>query len=241
MRTSNKILLTVFLAMIVALTTIHVTLFAKYKTGDFITLKEAREEQFDRHDLKKVNYIVASGLENFTIIPSDTLRLEIEKGHMVKFFITGDSLVIHGDSNTTAPGEKENRIRSSQEVNLYLPSAEKITADFCDVELKAAKDSSSAKMYDFDLVNTSNFHISGNNYNDSAYKYINRLFIKASNSSVIEFTKYVSIAELKMVLNDSQFDDKDASINKLTMDADKSSTLTLKGDHLRKLNLAQHD
>ena len=238
MRTSNKILLSVFLVVMLIPTFLHVALYAKYKSGIYVSMKNVVEDQFVHNHLKTVHYVVAHGLENFTIIPSDTLQLEIEKDShgFVKFEIIGDSLVIHGDSTIMRPNRTTDVDRSSQQVNLYLPSAEKIALDYCDVTLRIKEDSTQAKSFNFDLYNSSNFQFSNNDYQDSSDKYINSLSIKAAHSSRIEFSMYKIVKNFKLDLSDSQFDDKNAQIEKLSINADKLSSITLKGDNLTKLN-----
>jgi len=238
MRTSNKILLSVILIPMLILTSIHVALYAKYKSGNYVSMKTVVEDQFVHNHLKNVHYVVAHGLESFRIIPSDTLQLEVEKYKQgfVRFEVIGDSLVIYGDSTIIRADSTHDIMRSPQQVNLYLPSAEKISTDFCEMTLEISEDSMKAKSYHFDLDNSSNLRFSYNDYKDSSYKYINSLSIKAAHSSSIEFSTYKSIGDLKLDLSESTFDDKDAQIKKLTITADKSSSITLKGDNLKKLN-----
>ncbi len=238
MRTSNKILLSVFLVVLLIPTFLHVALYAKYKTGNYVSMKNVVEDQYVHNHLKSVRYVVAHGLERFTIIPSDSLQLEVEKDKQgfVKFEIIGDSLVIHGDSTVIRADKTTDIIRSSQDVNLYLPSAEKIVLDYCDVTLKVNEDSSKQKSYRFDLDNSTNFQFSNNDYEDSSFKYINSLSIKAAHSCRIEFSNYKIIKDFRLDLSDSQFDDKDAQIEKLSINADKLSSITMKGDNLQKLN-----
>ncbi len=79
MRTSNKIILGIFLAPLVAVTAINLTLYAKYKSGNYISMKSVVQDRFTRLVLKNMNRVSVYGLNNFNIIPSDSLKLEIEK------------------------------------------------------------------------------------------------------------------------------------------------------------------
>jgi hypothetical protein len=238
MRTSNKILLGIFLTAVLIIASIHVALYAKYKSGNFETMKTVRDEEYMKNDLKPVHYIVANGLENFKIIPSDTMRLEIEKSEResVKFSIIGDSLIIHGDSIITHKDGTTDINRSSQQVNLYLSSSGKITVNYCETELKPADDSNKAKSYHFALMNSANLRFTNNDYRDSSYKYINSIFIQADSSSSIQFLEILKIKEANLRLRNSQFEDNNSQIEKLSIDADKKSNAKLSGNNLQILN-----
>jgi hypothetical protein len=237
MRTSNKILLSVFLTAIFIYASIHIALYAKYKSGDFVTMKTVHHDEYITPHLTPVHYIVASGITNFSIIPSDTLRLEIEKGdtYGVRFTIAGDSLILHGDTTVTRNDSTKDIIRSSREVKLYLPASENITLDFCSVELHTADDSSKAKSYRFSILNETSLRLTYNDYENAKAKYINSIFIKADNSSSIEFAARTEIKEADLILNNSKFEDNNAQIGNLAIDADKSSEVKLSGANLQLL------
>jgi hypothetical protein len=239
MRTSNKIILGVFLAPLIIVVAIQAALYAKYKSGDFVSMKSIEEDRFERPALKNINNVVVYGLDNFSITAADSFAVQIEKskyGHL-HYTISGDSLVIHGDSVINHPDGAKDTERSNQNVNLYLPSGKNIIADNSDLRLKGSKDSSKAGAYHFSLLNSASFKIDENDYEDSTYKYFKDLTIKADHASNIEISAYTRIGELNLTMLESQFIDNDAQIGKLTIDVDKKSSVTLKGDNLKKLNL----
>jgi hypothetical protein len=237
MRTSNKILLGIFLAPLLILTLIHAVLYAKYKTGNYVTMKSVEEDRFIRKALKNINNIAVYGLNNFNIKPADSLQLEIEKdknGHL-HYAIVGDSLIIHGDSTINRPDGSADIRRSYQAVNLYAPMIANIIADNADINLQGSKDSLKAISYHFSLTNSAGLKVEDYG-NDSTHIYFKGLTIKASNSPGIELTAHSRVRELVLTLLASEFTDNGASIDKLVIDADKVSNITLKGDNLRKLN-----
>ena len=240
MRTSNKIILGTFLAPLVALTGTNLALYAKYKSGNYIAMKTVVEDRFTRKTLKNISNIAVYGLNNFNIMPADSLKLEIEKdgtSHL-HYTVIGDSLVIHGDSIISRPNGSSDIQRSYQAVNLYLPTAATITADNSDISLQGNKDSLKAASYHFSLTNSSGFKIRENNYNDSGHSYFRELTIQASHSSGIELTGYCRVFDMRLTLLESVFTDNGASIDKLMIDADKVSNITLKGNNLRRMNAA---
>lgn len=241
MRTSNKIVLGIILAPLVALSSLHVALFAKYKSGNYVSMKTVQQDRFDRPALKNIDNIEVYGLENFSITPADSFAIEIEKskyGHL-HYTVKGNSLVIHGDSIIQHPDGTTDVMRSNENVNLYLPSVKNIIADNSDVRLKGSKDSSKAGSYHFSLLHAAGFKIEENGWQDSTYKYFKGLTIHADHSANIEIPAYTHIAELNLTMLESQFIDNDAQIGKLTIDVDKKSSVTLKGDNLKKLNLVK--
>jgi hypothetical protein len=239
MRTSNKILLGIFILPLLILTLIHVTLYAKYKSGRYIAMKNVQEDRFIRKTLKSVNNIAVYGLDNFRIIPSDTFKLEIEKNGSshFRYTINGDSLVIHGDSTVIKAGEQDDIIRSYQQVNLYLPSNTTITADNSEVRLEGSKDSLHAAAYHFILTGSGGFKVDENGPDDSTVKYFRALNIRSAYSSGIELRPNTHVLDLELSLLESAFTDNGASIDKLIIDTDKISNITLQGDNLKKVNL----
>jgi hypothetical protein len=178
------------------------------------------------------------GLNNFHIMPSDSLKIEIEKnegGHL-HYAIHGDSLIIHGDSAITRQGSDKDIERSYQAVNLYLPAMKTITADNSEITLQGSKDSTKAQSYHFLLGSDTKLGVEENG-DDSNYIYFSGFTVHASHSAGIEFNASARVLELQLTMIESAFSDNGASIDRLTIDADKQSSITLKGDNLKKVNL----
>jgi len=240
MKTSNKILLGIFLVPVIIFASINVALYAKYKSGHYVAMKTVEEDRLIRQPLKNINHVAVYGLNDFRMVPSDSAKLEIrkEEDSHLHFTIRGDSLIIHGDSVISRPGQEDDIMRSYQSVTLYLPAAATITADNSEVRLEGSKDSLKARSYQFSLVHAASFKIEENNSDDSAsHFYFKSLIIQAAHSAGIGLTVDSHIAELQLRLVESDFTDNGASIDKLVIDADKTSPVTLKGDNLKKVNL----
>jgi hypothetical protein len=236
MRTSNKLLLGIFLSPLLVMAAINVALYAKYKSGHYVAMTTIEKDRFTRQTLKNIRYVAVYGLNNFTVRTADSAKLELEKdehGHL-HYSIQGDSLVIHGDSIVQKSGETETR-RSYQSVNLYLANEAVVKADNSDVYLVGAKDSAKAKSFQFQLSNTAGCRMPEGSREDNVRQYFNVLTIQASGSSSIELSGTASIEQLNLNMQNAQFDDKDATIANFTVDADKASSLTLKGDNLKKI------
>ena len=213
MRTSNKILLGVFVTILLILSTIHVALYAKYKSGSYVTMQSVEEDRFEKHTINAINRVVVYGLENVELVPGDQYKLEIEKRQspFLHYSVNGDSLVIHGDSLVKDDRGEERKWRSNQLVRIYMPSGIDLMAFNSNIDLRPAVDSMKAKSYHVELNNDSRLHIPDNDYRDSTFKYIGRLFVDAS-SSEIECSRFIRFDQLSVNLKDSKFDDGDAEI-----------------------------
>ena len=241
MRTSNKILLGIFFLPLLVLATVNTALYTKYKTGHYIAMAVVEQERYTRQDLKNIHYVAVYGLNNFTIKPADTARLQIEKdekGHL-HYNIQGDSLVIHGDSLRRTSKEDE-VLRSYQAVTLYLPGEANIFADNTDLYLEGATDSSKSKSIQLLLNNSSRFEMP-DDFDNEKSQYFNVLSVHANNANGIELSATARISALQLVLTNTPFDDKSAAIGKLSINADKTSSLRLKGDNLEKIKTSSHE
>lgn len=228
-----------FLTPLVILTLIHLSLYAKYKSGNYIAMKTVEEDRFMHQPLTHITHVSVYGLNNFKLAPSDSSRLEIEKmeENHLHYFIQGDSLVIHGDSMVSRPGQPVNIERSYQAVNVFLPASAIIVANNSELRIAGSNDSLKARSYQVYLTGSASFKIEENG-DDSSHQYFKELAIAADHSSGIELTANTSLLSLQLNLVESYFTDNGALINKLSVAADKASTITLKGNNLQKINTA---
>ncbi|MEO5682421.1 MAG: hypothetical protein ABIQ88_07245 [Chitinophagaceae bacterium] len=240
MRTSNKIILGIFLGPLIILISLQLALYAKYKSGHYVILKSVQEDRFLRPVLKNISTVTVYGLNNFHVHPADTLRLEIEKDKKshLHYTVNGNALIIHGDSVVRRPGNDDDVLRSYQDVNLYLPAGGVVTADNSEVILHGSKDSVKAGSYQFSLVNAASLKVDQNG-DDAAPIYFKGLAIQASHAAGIQLMHYARVFDLKLNLIQSAFSDEGAFIDKLVVDTDTLSNISLKGDNLRKI-IAAH-
>lgn len=234
MKTSNKILLGTLVVPLLVITLIHVSLYAKYRSGRYVSMKSVEEDRFTRLPLKHITTVALYGLTNVSISASGAARMEIEKNGSSQFHynIHGDSLIIHGDSTVKRADGSEEIERSYQAVNIYLPAPATIAARESQLKITGSSDSLGATSYHFSLIN-SDFKME-NDYGDSTHAYFKTIYIQADHSSEIELNQNATLQELELNLLESAFTDNGASINKLTVATDKGSTVTLKGSNLQK-------
>jgi hypothetical protein len=239
MRTSNKILLSVFLAAVLVLAGIHIALYAKLKRGDFISAKEMWKLDYTRHELSMVRYVVATGMDNITIIPSDSAWLEIQKNgsSRIRFQVIGDSLILHGDTTVISTDGSSVMQKSWSGVNIYLPSFSKIRGDNAEFKLQGSADSTKAPSLDIIIDHAGKIRLAENEWNDSSNRYFKNISVLADHSSGIELASHTQIDEMNLILMTSSFDDKEAVINRISIQSDPKSSVALTGANLQKLSL----
>jgi len=80
MKTSNKILLGTFLAVLIILLSVHISLYAKYKKGEFkIAGDDMWPTNMITYSLDDVKYVSVDNLENLVISQGDSSKLRYDK------------------------------------------------------------------------------------------------------------------------------------------------------------------
>ncbi|MCW3120109.1 MAG: hypothetical protein JWM28_4191 [Chitinophagaceae bacterium] len=240
MRTSNKILLGTFLAILFIITAIHAALYAKYKRNDFITMTSLHNERYNTYDIKDVRSVSLSGLQNVTIIPSDTARLEIEKNenNKVHYQILDGALTIKGDTTIMKNNKEPERIRSYQDVILYLPQVQKIKADFCELVIHGNKGIARTDSLAIEL-NETVLHLGGWNRNDgTAVGRFNKINVEKTKESSIDITGDLVIKNMGLNLETSNFEDGSLTCDSLFINTDNSSSVKLSGKNIAKTKFA---
>ena len=229
MRTSNKILLGTLVAILVIITAIHAALYTKYKRNDFTTMKSLHHERYDVYDMKGVLSVSFVGLQNVTIIPADTARLEIQKGGFFKVHYQFENgvLTVKGDSIIKRNNNNPERVRSYQDVILYLPHIQNIKTDFSELVIRANKSSVNVDSIVLEL-NESTLRLSDENGTVSRF---NKITVAKANKSTIE-TGNINVTDLTLNLEDSRFEEGNMTSDLLTINTDKKSTLKLSGRNI---------
>jgi hypothetical protein len=248
MKTSNKILLGIFLTIILLTTAVQLMVYAKYKRGEYVKFKQERFSQMTAVEIPAVRFISIEGLGNCSVLPGDKPRLEvkIEKVGRVIYRVVNDTLFLIGDTAITID-ELERGTRNYSYVNLYLPATVQVKAVYSNLGINGAADSSNMPSYTIRLEKNSYFFINKRNPHDKKIStqghengddkptaYLNQLNI-SSEQSKIELDGHSFINDLNVQLINSNIDDKEAVIKKLTMDADSKSTVTLSGNNIKAL------
>ena len=237
MKTSNKILLIIFLVPVLVVASVNMVLYAKYKSGNYKPLTIVEEERFTSIKPGNISKLALYGLDKVTIMSGTTASIQIEKGaRHLHYSISGDSLVIHGDTLVKTAGKEDELQRSYEVVKIVLPAREvRIDAVFSSLHLHGNKNAQDATSYQLKLSNSAQLDIA--EIDDSTVPaYFNTLTIDATKAERIEFTPQTHINAFQLNIKESVFADGGAAIGKLVVNADSNSSVTLKGDNLQKMN-----
>jgi len=236
MRTSNKILLVVFLAILVILTGLYGAVYAKYRNNDFITSAKLHEENYDIYKIDGVQSVSLTGLEYVTIIPSDTARIEIEKmkGAKALHTFTNGMLAVKGDTIITYKDGTTNRERSYRDIIIYLPLMQNIKSDFCNLHVKGAKDSTKAAIVQLELDDTELQLGNSNREEANSTENFRTIIISKANGGLVEISNNSVINKMELNLQSARFEDGGATFDSLSVSADTNSTISITGKNIPK-------
>jgi hypothetical protein len=231
MKTSNKILLGVFITGILLTTAVNLVVFAKYKRGDYVPFKSDAAEYMSTVRVPATRFVSIIGLGGVELINSDTARYEIQKnkGGKISYRMVNDTLVILGDS-TLGEDQMKKGILNYQQFKLYLPAGVQLHAAYSEMTIRGSTDTTKAPSFNIHLENHSFFNM-GEGGRERTY--INQLQL-SSDQSNSELRDRLVINELNCKLaNGSKIDTRHAEIRKLTLDIDDASTINLSGNSMK--------
>jgi len=110
MKTSNKILLGTFLAVLLILLSVHIALYAKYKKGEYkIAGDDMWPTNMITYSLEDVKYVSVDNLENVVIRQGDSSKLRYDKPikgdeNMLSVTRKDDTLFLSGKSTLNKKG-----------------------------------------------------------------------------------------------------------------------------------------
>ncbi len=229
MKTSNKLLLGIFFTIIILISAAQLMVYAKYKRGDFTAFKREAFAPMTGLPVPAARLISLKHLGNCALKPSGTLRVEIQKdnANFIKYHMVNDTLVITGSSN-----DPDDRSGNNSLVNIYLPASVQLIGTYCSLRAWGTNDSTAAPSYNISIKNCYLFV----DYHgaDNAAEYFNQLNINGV-SSMIDLNKHAVFNDLNLQFADSRLSDKAATIKKLTMASDETSSIDLSGKNANAL------
>jgi hypothetical protein len=232
MKTSNKILLGIFLAIIVFSATINLMVYAKYKRGEY--------EPFVREEMKLANvnlpasrYVSITGLCSVELFNSAAPRFEVQQGKekAITYHMAGDTVVIHGNTSLNTD-QMERGECNYQTFKLHLPATTEVHTYYSSIRINGKADSTQAPSFNIHLDKRS--HLAMND-NENEFQYVNQLLLSGNNSN-FDLKDHLVINDLSLKLvNSSRFDSKKADIRSLKLDVDNASTISLAGNSIKNI------
>jgi hypothetical protein len=233
MKTSNKILLGIFLAVLLLTTTIHLMVYAKYKRGEYAAFQRDKILKVASVNIPVTRFVSVKNLGNCVLVNSATSRFETDQNKVknISYRVVNDTLIIHGD--TTLSAELLDRgLRNFQMIKVYLPATVQVNATSCNLFINGAVDSVHAPSYSIHMSKKCELNIRDEH---GLTSYFDRLFINSEGSG-ISLDNKVIVTDLNLTLAlSSRVDYSKSTIRKMTLDMDSSSFITLSGKNFKAL------
>ena len=236
MKTSNKILLGAFFTAMLIILSIHITLYAKYKKGEY---KIAEDEMWLpnmlTYPLEDVKYVSLENLDNITITPGDSTKLQYEKAdedddNILSVTKNHDTLFLKGQSVGKTEG------RWYRRTNLTLAGLLPLRA--INSRMYVHQPKNTGTRISFDILLDSSFlevnrgqrdTINFDTFKVSALKK-SRIYLFKSNSTF-----------LNLQLNNSSFEEDDFFADSINVMATPESKLEMSAGNLVKAKIVPYE
>jgi len=224
MKKSNKILLVGLLTIIFTLVAIHIALYAKYKSGDYVAFDE-NTMNGDRivSNYSNVNRVIIRNRSNTTIKFGDSTRVEQDrKSDEVMISQNGGELIISGRDTSDQAKSR------GYAVTVFIKEGTQV--DFINAHgaIKESKGKAFSMLHVFSK--DSYVDIASNNQ----LLRIDSLQIHASAESRIYLGK-IQVRAMNVTMNESFLIDEHAEVNKIYLNTDEKSALQFQSKNLSKI------
>lgn len=188
MKASNITILFIVVVSILFIAAIPITLKYKLNNNLYTQLNPSENYDYDRINFQMTNKLEITGMENCTIIPSDSSYMEIERlgSNTVKLIEKGDTLSI---------GTIEKNKRTTQRVRIFIPGAGKVICRNSNVLLRGSIKMFGIPSFAFDLEN-SKLSTSAISEEWRVYQFLDQLEINGSDSAYVNLSGSVRIQNL---------------------------------------------
>jgi hypothetical protein len=235
MKTSNKILLGVFLLCVLTILGVHVALYAKYKAGDFASKDEINGRIYHEQELPPTLKAVSiTGLGNCNI-KNGKASLKYNKEGNVQLTVTIKNDTLYLAANDWAKKEDyEEGTRNHQIVNLSLPANLPVTCQYGDVFLMGAADSAQAPSFNLDMGRHT--HLGLVDWESKTPIYFNKVQVVANDASM-KLSSQAVINEMTVKSANSYLDYKHSIIKQHSLEMDDKTTIVVTQKNLNNINL----
>ena len=218
MKTSNKLLLAGFLLVVVLITTIHISLYAKYKAGDF-TVYHGDEEILPMQTFPNILFVSMHNLDAATVRFSDSTQVEKREEADIQYVQNGDSLVI---TNKQA-GNSQN---FHYPLEVTLPHNVKLSLYNSSVSFLPGKRNIESNLVIYLQKSAARF--SGNPFQ------LGNVKVHATDSSTVLFHGNTQVNNLDVQLSNSTIEYGEGDFGQLSIATDSASRISLQSKHLLK-------
>ena len=223
MKRSNKLLLGGFLAVVLLITFIHITLFAKYKAGNY-TIYNAEDELAPQsmQMLPNVLFVTVRNVPDAAVKFDDAARVEKISDSEIQYIQRGDTLLITGSGH-------HNDMRDR--IAFHVPRNATLSVFNSSLSFGSAKKGKENNPVIY--LNKSQVIFSG--ANDPLQ--LGHIKVVASDSSAVLFHDNMQVNTLDVQLAHSSLKCGTGNIGQLSIVTDSVSRISLQSKHLVKANI----
>jgi hypothetical protein len=258
MKKSNKLLLYTVLLPLVLLGLIHLSLYARYKAGKFVTGRQLHTELYERKEFPSPPVLLVRGVYNILVIPSDTFAVEYDKKFIrvrteitregaqtssnipaLHYYHKGDTLEIIGyDTLSMKSDPDEKKITSFPSIVLYCRNIRTMGFEGGNISIQQEKRPALAPVSLLIMKNgTCTLGDPHNDRTGSVPDNYDDLRIESINSSIF-LNPNIAIRNLHLEMDSTSYiDDNSARIGRLGIRCSDRSKINLHGANLNNLNI----
>lgn len=224
MKKSNLLLLVGFLGIIVFISAIHITLYAKYKSGDYTIYNEEEDLAADAmHTFPNIAFVSVRNVPIADVRFSEVAQAEKGLDEDLQFTRKGDTLEISPKS-----GANYDRVRMQA---IYLPG--NVTLSLTNSSLSFSPATKATQINPVIYLNKSDVMFLAA---EDIFR-LGQVKIIAADSSSASFQGKINIASLDVNLAKSSIQFKDGDFNQLSIVTDSVSRISLQSKHLLKATI----
>jgi hypothetical protein len=225
MKKSNKLILGGFLAGLLFIAGIHITLYAKYKKGDYTLVKHDTFSNIEMKSFDGVTHVSIRYVQPAIVSFEEKAQVEVRQD--VNYLQQGNTLLIFAD-DTTANYQMERPDRSTK---ISVPYGASV--DFFRTSGGFRQTDSSSPMSG--IISLSHSFLQFSKEPGKIFQ-VGNLKINASDSSTIGFTN-TNVDSLSVQLTNSIFNFHAGTFRKLTILTDSISQISLPPKQLSKADI----
>ncbi|RYZ30010.1 MAG: hypothetical protein EOO10_04335 [Chitinophagaceae bacterium] len=225
MKKSNKLLLGGFLALLLLISAIHISLFAKYKAGDY-TVYNSEEELTSQsiQSFPNILFVAVRNVPGANITFGDAAHVEKTEESDIQYVQKGDTLLITVKDSSDPSGFKD-------PVSFQVPYNATITAFNSTIDLKTGRRAAGNNPVIY--LQKSTAYFSGTN----GPLQLGHVKLFASDGSRAAFEDKAQVNNLEVQLSNSSLEYGDGDFGQLSIVTDSLSRLSLSSKHLLKANI----
>lgn len=224
MKKSNKLLLGGFLALLLLISAIHISLFAKYKAGDYTVYNSEELASQSMQSFPNILFVSVRNVPGANITFGDAAQVEKAEESDIQLVQKGDTLLISAKDSSNPNAFK-------YPVSFQVPYNATITAFNSSITFRSGKKAAENNV-SVQLQKSSAF-FSGNNRPIQ----LGHVKLAASDESRVAFADKAQVNNLEVQLSNSSLEYGDGDFGQLSIVTDSLSRLSLSSKHLLKANI----